>query len=140
MQCTMYDKRDDFTFLILNFSFISSNIPASPAYGVYTSQLIRYSRACAQYSNFLDKVQLLTQKIFKQAHVAPRLESSLQQLYDHHNLVDRYEISISPMTMTMTMTMIMPMTMPITMTMTMTMDLLLFCRCFLDHCRDFYRT
>jgi hypothetical protein len=33
----MYDKRDDFTFLIVNFSFISSNIPASPAYGVYTS-------------------------------------------------------------------------------------------------------
>ena len=34
----LYDKRDDFTFPIVNFPFISSNIPASPAYGVYISQ------------------------------------------------------------------------------------------------------
>ena len=31
------DKRDDFTFPIINFPFISSNIPASSAYGVYIS-------------------------------------------------------------------------------------------------------
>jgi len=42
-------KRDDFTFPIVNFPFISSNIPKAPAYGVDISQLIRYSRACAQY-------------------------------------------------------------------------------------------
>ncbi|WP_435329591.1 hypothetical protein, partial [Klebsiella pneumoniae] len=31
----LYDKRDDFNFSIVNFPFLSSNIPASPAYGVY---------------------------------------------------------------------------------------------------------
>ena len=36
----LYDKRDDFNFQIVNFPFLSSNIPASPAYGVYMSQLI----------------------------------------------------------------------------------------------------
>jgi hypothetical protein len=40
-----YDKRDDFNFSIVNFSYLYSNIPASPAYGVYISQLIRYARA-----------------------------------------------------------------------------------------------
>ena len=80
--------------------FISSNIPASPAYGVYISQLIRYSRACAQYSDFLGRFKLPAQKLLKQGYVAPRLKSSIQQLYGrHHNLVDRYEISISQMTM-----------------------------------------
>jgi hypothetical protein len=39
--------RDDFNFPIVNFPFI--NIPAAPAYGVYISQLIRYSRACGSY-------------------------------------------------------------------------------------------
>ena len=72
------DKRDDFIFPIVNFLFISSNIPASPAYGDYISQLVRYSRACAQYSNFIDRVQLLTQKLLKQGYVAHRLKSSLQ--------------------------------------------------------------
>jgi hypothetical protein len=32
--------------------FICINIPVSPAYGVYISQLIRYSRACVQHSEF----------------------------------------------------------------------------------------
>ena len=37
---------------------------------------------------------------FKKGYVAPRLKSSLQKLYGrYHNLVDRYEISISQMTM-----------------------------------------
>jgi len=35
-----YDKRDDFNFPIVNYPFLDSNIPSSPAYGVYMSQLI----------------------------------------------------------------------------------------------------
>ena len=31
---SLYDKRDDFNFCITNFSFLSSNIPSLPAYGV----------------------------------------------------------------------------------------------------------
>ena len=32
----LYDKRDYFHFHITNFLFLFSNIPSSPAYGVYT--------------------------------------------------------------------------------------------------------
>ena len=39
----LYDKRDDFDFHIVNFPFLSSNIPSCPSYGVYISQLIRYA-------------------------------------------------------------------------------------------------
>jgi hypothetical protein len=75
---TFYDKRDDFTFPLFNFPFTSSNIPALPAYGVYISQLLHYSRAGVQYSDFLDRTQTLTQKLFKQGYVAPRLKLPLQ--------------------------------------------------------------
>ena len=37
---TLYDKHDDFNFAIINFPFLCSNIPFSPAYGVHISQLI----------------------------------------------------------------------------------------------------
>jgi hypothetical protein len=40
---------------IVNFTFICSNIPAAPAYGVYISQLIQYSRACGSYHAYLDR-------------------------------------------------------------------------------------
>jgi hypothetical protein len=39
LRTKLYDKKDDFNFPIVNFPFISSNIPAAPAYEVYISQL-----------------------------------------------------------------------------------------------------
>ena len=54
--------------------------------------------ATLQYSDFLDRVQLLRQKLLEQGYVAPR--SSLHKFYGHHQeLVDRYEISIYQMEM-----------------------------------------
>ena len=61
-----YDKRDDFNILIVNFPFICSNIPAAPAYEVYISQLIRYSRACGSHQDVLDRGLLLTRKLLNQ--------------------------------------------------------------------------
>ena len=55
---TLYDKLDDFDFAIDNFPFLCSNIPLSPAYGVYVSQLIRFAnrfrfaRTCHAYDDF----------------------------------------------------------------------------------------
>ena len=57
----LYDKCDMFGFHIVNFPFMSSNIPSAPAYarktvyGVYASQLIRYARCCSNYIEFLSR-------------------------------------------------------------------------------------
>ena len=45
----LYDKRDDFNFSMMNFPFISNNIPAASVYEVYISQLIQYSRGHSFY-------------------------------------------------------------------------------------------
>ena len=37
LHTSIYYKRDDFNFHIINFPFLSSNIPSSPAYGVFIS-------------------------------------------------------------------------------------------------------
>ena len=79
----LYDKRDDFTFPIVNVSFISSNIPASPAYGDYISQLIRHSRTCVQYNDVMERSQLLMIKPLKQGYVAPRWSHR----YKHYTVV-----------------------------------------------------
>ena len=50
---TLYDKRDDFDFAIVNFPFLYSNVPLSPAFGVFMfSKLIRYARACYACEDF----------------------------------------------------------------------------------------
>ena len=35
----IYDKRDDFNFEIVNFLFLDGDVPLSPSYGDYISQL-----------------------------------------------------------------------------------------------------
>jgi hypothetical protein len=55
LRSRLYVKRDDVIFQIVNFPFISSNIPLALAYGVYIFQLKHYSSAfCAQSRGFLD--------------------------------------------------------------------------------------
>ena len=49
LRTSLYDKGDDLNFHITNFPFLSSNMPSSPANGVFISQLIRYARACSSY-------------------------------------------------------------------------------------------
>ena len=53
-QCetTIYDKRVSFNFKIVNFPFMSSNIPSGPAYGIYISQLVRLGRIYSTYEEF----------------------------------------------------------------------------------------
>jgi hypothetical protein len=99
LRTKLYDKRDDFNLPIVNFPFIFSNIPAASAYGVYISQLIRYSRACGSYKDFLDRGLLLTRKRLSQGFLLVKLKSSLRTFDGrHHDTVDSYGISVSQMT------------------------------------------
>ena len=63
-----------------NFPFICSTIPAAPAYGVYISQLIRYSRACGSYQ---DRELLLTRKLLNQGFLLVKLKSSIRKFYEN---------------------------------------------------------
>jgi hypothetical protein len=70
------------------------NIPATPAYGVYISQLIRYS-----YQDFFDRGLQLTSKVLNQEFRLAKLKSSLRRFYGrHYDLVNRYGIPVSQIT------------------------------------------
>ena len=77
----IYDKWDDFNFKIINFPNMCSNIPASPAYGVYISQLIRYARASSNYSDFLKRHLYLRNRLLDQGYKKIRLIRSLKKFF-----------------------------------------------------------
>jgi hypothetical protein len=77
----LYNKPDYFNFSIVNFSYLYSNIPSSPAYGVYISQLIRYARARSSYEQFLYWGRLLAHKLMLQGFLQSRLKSSFRKFY-----------------------------------------------------------
>ena len=61
----IYDKWDDFNFEIVNFPFFDGEVPRSPSYGVYISQLIRFSRVCSNAGDFNNRYLFLTAKLLK---------------------------------------------------------------------------
>ena len=79
LHTSIYDKRDDFNFLFTNFPFLSSNIPALPAYNAFISQLIRYARACSSYECFILRARRLSNKLLEQGYLQERLKSSLKK-------------------------------------------------------------
>jgi len=68
------------TFLSSTIPFLDSNTPSSPAYGVYMSQFIRFSRTCNSYQDFLHPSVLLTRKRLSQGFIETRMRSTLKIL------------------------------------------------------------
>ena len=66
------DKRDAFGFHLVNLPFMSSNIPSTPAYGVYASQLIRYACCCSNYNGFLLRHRALVTRLLSQGYKVNR--------------------------------------------------------------------
>ena len=112
LRVKIYDKRDDFNFDIVNFPFLCGNIPQSPSYGVYISQLIRYARASTLYDDFLSRSCRLTSKLLRQGYERFKLISAFKKFYSilylwktyfilfyiygrHKILVDRYKVSVT---------------------------------------------
>ena len=92
------DKRDAFSLHIVNFPFISSNIPSAPAYGVYASQLIRYACCCSNYSEFLSFHRALVARLLLQGYKVNRLSNTFKKLYGRHtNLVGQYKKNVCQM-------------------------------------------
>jgi hypothetical protein len=78
-----------------------SNIPASPAYGVYISQLIRYARASSNYSDFLKRHLHLRNRLLDQGYKKIRLIRSLKKfIFRYQYLVEIYSVSAEKMKMT----------------------------------------
>ena len=91
----VYDKRDDFNFDIVNFPYMCSNIPAKPTYGVYISQLIRICRICDNYSSFLSRHKLLTERLVRQGFWYNKLCITFKKFARRHNvLISKYGVSI----------------------------------------------
>ena len=76
----LYDKRDDFDRHIVNFPFLSSNIPSGPSYGVYISQLIRHVRCCSYYDDFGYGHKLLVDRLISQSYEVKRLRNSFKKI------------------------------------------------------------
>ena len=52
----------------VNFPFLDGDVPRSPSYGVYISQLIRFARVCSNVDDFNNRNVFVTAKLLKQGY------------------------------------------------------------------------
>ena len=91
----IYDKRDDFNFEIVNFHFLDGDVPRSPSYGVYISQLIRFARVCSNVDDFNKRNLFLTAKLIKQGYRYHKILKSFSKFYHRHSeLIVKYNIGL----------------------------------------------
>ena len=61
----IYDKLGDFNFEIVNFPFLDEDVPRSPPYGVYISQLIHFARVFSNVDDLNNRKLFLNAKVLK---------------------------------------------------------------------------
>ena len=94
LKFSVYDKREDFNFDIVNFPFIDSCIPKNSALGVFFSQLIRFARICTFFPDFQLKAKNLSKKLQNQGYLFRDLKKlTLRFFKERHDLVINYRIT-----------------------------------------------
>ena len=92
---SVYDKRDYFGFPIVNFPWLSGDVPRLPSYGVYISQLVRFARCCTSFWGFNSKNLQLTSKLPTQGYRYHKLRKTSRKFFrSYSDLLSKFgEIS-----------------------------------------------
>ena len=82
----IYDKRDDFNFEIVNFSFLDGDVPRSP---------IRFARVCSNVDDFNNRNLFLTAKLLKQGYRYHKIRKAFSKFYHRHSELNvKYNIGL----------------------------------------------
>ena len=85
----------DFNFEIVNFPFLDGDVPRSPSYGVYISQLTRFARMCSNVDDFNNRNLFLTAKLLKQGYRYHKIRKAFSKSYYRHSeLIVKYNIGL----------------------------------------------
>ena len=81
---SVYDKRNDFGFPIVNFSCLSGDVLRLRSYGICISQLVRFARYCSSVLDFHSKNIQITSKLLTQDYIdITSFEKHLESSLDH---------------------------------------------------------
>ena len=90
-----YDKRDDFDFDIVIFPFLDGDVLRSTSYGVYISQLIRFTRMSRHIDDLNTRNKVLTAKLLRQGYRYHIIRKAFSKFYRRHfDIVSKYIVRL----------------------------------------------
>ena len=82
----------DFDFEIVNFPFLDRDVPRSTSYGVYISQLNRFTRSSSYVADLNTRNKLLTRKLLKQGYLYHKLCTTFSKFYGrYYDLISKFQ-------------------------------------------------
>ena len=78
---SIYDKRDDFGFTIVNFPWLSSDVPRLLSCGVDISHLVRFARCCTSVLDFHSKNFQITSNLLTHGYRYHKLRKTFGKFY-----------------------------------------------------------
>jgi len=91
----IYDKRIAFDFDIVNFPCFDGDVPLSPSYRTYLSQLISVATVCNKVEDFNDRNSIISGKLLEHCFLYHKLRESFAKFYNRHfDLVKRLIIPL----------------------------------------------
>ena len=76
--------------------FVDGDVPRSPSYSVYISQLIRFARVCSNVDDFNNRNLILTAKLLKQGYRYHTIRKAFSIFYHRHShLIVKYNIGLN---------------------------------------------
>ena len=91
---SVYDKRDDFGFPIVNFPWLNGDVPRLTSCGVDISQLVRFARCCTSVLDFHPKNLQITSKLLTQGYRYHKLRKTFRKFFrSYSELLSFGEIS-----------------------------------------------
>ena len=90
----IYNKQDDFNFEMVNFQFLDEDV-LRHSYGIYISQLIRFTRVCSYVDDFNNRTLFLIAKLSKQGYRYHKIRKVSSKFYHRHpELIAKYNIGL----------------------------------------------
>ena len=80
----LYDKRKDYKFNVISYPFLDGNIPTNQSYGVFISQLVRFSKINSTFKGFVDDTRELVKKLTKQGFLLAALRNKFFKFYQSY--------------------------------------------------------
>jgi hypothetical protein len=89
----LYDKRDNFGFLIARLPYRDSNIPSGMFYSSIAAECLRISRSTSSVEQTVLTISSLFTRMYRQGAEKSKMKNSVSKAFNKHQIGNKFNIT-----------------------------------------------